>query len=217
MCGPSSRLLCILKEERGTKKKKSIRRAVAHPTPQVWLVRDKRLIRKTIRPLTPSPFSSIQKNIKSLVKVEALTLILQNISFVWARCCCGKIFKLTMLQEREKMATMGWRYASSKYNNISWSGHALILSKRSSKALQSSVLFCLVRTKSHCGVCCLCVVVEMKFWSWLMLARPPNGQETNWIPPNLFHIKIYFTFPPEDPPCQWQSLTMSVYNGCFDT
>ena len=62
-----------------------------------------------------------------------------------------------MLQEREKMATMGWRYASSKYNNISWSGHALILSKRSSKALQSSVLFCLVRTESHCGVCCLCV------------------------------------------------------------
>ena len=42
----------------------------------------------------------------------------------------------------------------------------------------------------------VCVVVEMKFWSWLMLARPPNGQETNWIPPNLFHIKIYFTFPP---------------------
>ena len=55
------------------------------------------------------------------------------------------------------------------------------------------------------------------WWRWSFdpdwcSARPPTGKKQNWIPPNLFHIKIYFTFPPRLwSPCQWQFLTMPVY------
>ena len=124
-----------------------------------------------------------------------------------------------MLQEKEKMATMGWRYASSKYvvmHNISWSGHALILSKCSSKALQSSVLFCLVRTESHCGVCCLCVW----WWSWSFdpdwcSRGPPTGKKQIEFRQIYFTSKSISHFRPGSPCCQWQFLEIPIYIG-FD-
>ena len=70
------------------------------------------------------------------------------------------------------------------------------------------------------------VVVEINFWSWLMLAGSAPQLARNKIEfrqiyltsksishQNLFHISA----PPTDPACRWQFLTTPVYLSCFDT